>query len=182
MGRSQLSDRDRAGDRGRPRRPQPKQAIHSHRDHAGLGVTQPRDIGQPHAVAGRHPLSWPKLRDSQPIAARQLRGHRRIAEPPRQSLALVAEIHWWSPHRPMDRVAQAGARRGGKPMLKDTRAGAMIPTQDLARAKEFYEGKLGLTPEDDPGGVLYRCAEGTAFAVFLSSGKTSGTHTQLGFD
>jgi catechol 2,3-dioxygenase-like lactoylglutathione lyase family enzyme len=37
----------------------------------------------------------------------------------------------------------------------------MIPTQDLARAKEFYEGKLGLTPEDDPGGVLYRCAEGT---------------------
>jgi predicted enzyme related to lactoylglutathione lyase len=58
----------------------------------------------------------------------------------------------------------------------------MIPTQDLARAKEFYEGKLGLTPEDDPGGVLYRCAEGTAFAVFMSSGKTSGTHTQLGFD
>jgi predicted enzyme related to lactoylglutathione lyase len=67
-------------------------------------------------------------------------------------------------------------------MLKDTRVAAMIPTQDLARAKEFYEGKLGFTPEDEPGGVRYRCADGTEFAVFLSSGKTSGTHTQVGFD
>jgi len=68
-------------------------------------------------------------------------------------------------------------------MLKDARVGAMIPTTDLARAKEFYEGKLGLTPEDDPGGgALYRCADGTGFVVFPSSGKSSGTHTQLGFD
>lgn len=68
-------------------------------------------------------------------------------------------------------------------MLKDARVGAMMPTTDLARAREFYEGKLGLTPDDDPaGGALYRCADGTAFVVFPSSGKTSGTHTQLGFE
>lgn len=67
-------------------------------------------------------------------------------------------------------------------MLKDARAAAMLPTQDLARAKQFYEGTLGFTPEDDPGGTSYRCADGTAFVVFESSGKTSGTHTQLGFD
>lgn len=68
-------------------------------------------------------------------------------------------------------------------MLKDARAAAMIPTQDMARAKQFYEGTLGFTPTDeDPGGVTYRCADGTAFVVFESGGKTSGTHTQLGFD
>jgi predicted enzyme related to lactoylglutathione lyase len=58
----------------------------------------------------------------------------------------------------------------------------MIPTQDMARARQFYEGTLGLTPEVEPGGALYRCADGTTFALFLSSGKASGTHTQLGFD
>jgi catechol 2,3-dioxygenase-like lactoylglutathione lyase family enzyme len=68
-------------------------------------------------------------------------------------------------------------------MLKDARVGAAIPTQDLARARQFYEGKLGLTPDEDlAGGAIYRCAEGTAFLVFPSSGKSSGTHTQLGFD
>ncbi len=68
-------------------------------------------------------------------------------------------------------------------MLKDARAGAMVPTQDMERAKRFYEGTLGFTPSDeDPGGVTYRCADGTAFVVFASSGKSSGTHTQLGFD
>jgi predicted enzyme related to lactoylglutathione lyase len=68
-------------------------------------------------------------------------------------------------------------------MLKDTRVAAMIPTQDIARAKEFYEGKLGFTAEDDPsGGAVYTCADGSIFVVFPSSGKSSGTHTQLGFD
>ena len=68
-------------------------------------------------------------------------------------------------------------------MLKDARAGAMVPTQDIARARQFYEGTLGFTPTDeDPGGITYRCADGTAFVLFSSSGKSSGSHTQLGFD
>jgi predicted enzyme related to lactoylglutathione lyase len=69
-------------------------------------------------------------------------------------------------------------------MLQDSRVAAFIPTNDPARAKEFYEGKLGLTPDTtfDDGGTLYMCAGGTGFVVFLSSGKSSGTHTQLGFE
>jgi predicted enzyme related to lactoylglutathione lyase len=30
--------------------------------------------------------------------------------------------------------------------------------------------------------VIYRCAEGTGFMVFQSSGAPSGTHTQVGFE
>jgi catechol 2,3-dioxygenase-like lactoylglutathione lyase family enzyme len=68
-------------------------------------------------------------------------------------------------------------------MLQDSRVAAMIPTNDLPRAREFYEGKLGLIPEtENAGGVLYMCAAGTGFSVFVSSGKSSGTHTQLGFE
>src|SRR6202022_83496 len=71
------------------------------------------------------------------------------------------------------------------PMIKQGRAAAMLPAQDLERAKAFYRDKLGLTPtrEGDPmGGALYELSGGTGFAVFLSSGKSSGTHTQLALE
>ena len=62
----------------------------------------------------------------------------------------------------------------------------MLPAQDLARAKAFYRDKLGLTPtqedQDPRGGVMYELSGGTGFAVFLSSGKASGTHTQLALE
>lgn len=70
-------------------------------------------------------------------------------------------------------------------MLKQVRAAAMLPAQDLERAKAFYRDKLGLTPtqERDPaGGLLYELSDGTGFAVFLSSGKPSGTHTQMALE
>ena len=70
-------------------------------------------------------------------------------------------------------------------MLKQVRAAAMLPAQDLERAKAFYRDKVGLTPtqERDPmGGLLYELSDGTGFAVFLSSGKSSGTHTQLALE
>jgi predicted enzyme related to lactoylglutathione lyase len=69
-------------------------------------------------------------------------------------------------------------------MMK-ARAAAMLPAQDLERAKAFYRDKLGLTPtqERDPmGGLLYELSGGTGFAVFLSSGKASGTHTQMALE
>ena len=65
------------------------------------------------------------------------------------------------------------------------RAAAMLPAQDLERAKAFYRDKVGLTAtqERDPmGGLLYELSDGTGFAVFLSSGKSSGTHTQLALE
>lgn len=69
-------------------------------------------------------------------------------------------------------------------MLQKSRAAATIPASDLARARAFYEGKLGLTPDpdDELDGVMYRCGEGTAFLVFESSGSSSGSHTQLSLD
>ena len=70
-------------------------------------------------------------------------------------------------------------------MVKQVRAAAMLPAQDLERAKAFYRDKLGLTPtqERDPmGGLLYELSGGTGFAVFQSSGKSSGTHTQMALE
>jgi predicted enzyme related to lactoylglutathione lyase len=69
-------------------------------------------------------------------------------------------------------------------MIK-ARAAAMLPAQDLERAKAFYRDKLGLTPtqERDPmGGLLYELSGGTGFAVFLSGGTASGTHTQMALE
>lgn len=69
-------------------------------------------------------------------------------------------------------------------MLKQARAGATLPAQDMERAKTWYSEKLGLTPagQDRFGAAAYELAEGTGFALFQSSGRPSGTHTQLGFD
>jgi catechol 2,3-dioxygenase-like lactoylglutathione lyase family enzyme len=60
------------------------------------------------------------------------------------------------------------------------RAAAALPAQDLERARRWYAEKLGLTPVDAGGGLLFEMAEGTTFIVFMSSGKPSGDHTQLG--
>lgn len=64
-------------------------------------------------------------------------------------------------------------------MLNQSRVAAMLPAQDLERAKAFYRDKLGLTPTQMPGGLLYQMAGGTGFSVFLSGGKAAGSHTQL---
>jgi catechol 2,3-dioxygenase-like lactoylglutathione lyase family enzyme len=70
-------------------------------------------------------------------------------------------------------------------MLQQAKASAAMPASDLARARAFYEGTLGFKPDPevaDDQGVMYRCGDGTAFLVFLSSGASSGTHTQLTFE
>ncbi|TMF31479.1 MAG: VOC family protein [Chloroflexi bacterium] len=58
-----------------------------------------------------------------------------------------------------------------------------MPAQDIKRARQFYEQKLGLTvAEEQPdGGVVYRTGE-TGFLVFPSMGKASGDHTQMAFE
>jgi predicted enzyme related to lactoylglutathione lyase len=67
-------------------------------------------------------------------------------------------------------------------MLSSARCQTALPAADLDRARRFYEGTLGLVAvEVAPGGVLYEAAEGTRFLVFPSSGRASGTHTQMGF-
>src|SRR5436309_2200316 len=65
-------------------------------------------------------------------------------------------------------------------MLEYTDVAARLPAQDLERVKAFYAEKLDLRPiEERPGGLRYRCGNGW-FALFESSGRPSGNHTQMG--
>jgi predicted enzyme related to lactoylglutathione lyase len=68
-------------------------------------------------------------------------------------------------------------------MLKIKETFAAMPAQDVKRARQFYEQKLGLTPSDEQpdGSATYRTGE-TGFLVFQSMGKPSGEHTQMGFN
>ena len=65
--------------------------------------------------------------------------------------------------------------------LADSRVGAVIAVEDMDRAKEFYEGKLGLSGgEDQPdGGRLYSCGEGTKIYVYPSPGKAGMSEATL---
>jgi len=74
--------------------------------------------------------------------------------------------------------ARAGAATGP---LTGASLAVRLPAQDLDRARRFYADKLGLEPVDErEGGLLYE-AGGQEFAVFASTGRPSGDHTQLGF-
>ncbi len=68
-------------------------------------------------------------------------------------------------------------------MLKDGQVFASIPAADLARAKAWYEEKLGLTPTQDmPGGGLYMCGKGTAFLLYETEFAGTGKHTIAGWN
>ena len=67
-------------------------------------------------------------------------------------------------------------------MLGKAKVAARLPAKDLSRARAFYSEKLGLDPvEQREGGLRYVCASGE-FAIFLSAGVQSGTHTQMGWE
>ena len=59
-------------------------------------------------------------------------------------------------------------------MLQDFPMYAYIPAKDVARARQFYEGRLGFAPgREVAGGVTYECAGGTA--CFLYPTPNAGT-------
>jgi len=59
-------------------------------------------------------------------------------------------------------------------MLQDFPMYAYIPAKDLARARQFYETKVGLRPKlEINGGVVYEFANGTA--CFLYPTPNAGT-------
>jgi catechol 2,3-dioxygenase-like lactoylglutathione lyase family enzyme len=67
-------------------------------------------------------------------------------------------------------------------MLETSDVATRLPAQDLERARAFYAQKLGLQPvEERPGGLRYRCGSGS-FALFTSSGRPAGDHTQMGWE
>jgi predicted enzyme related to lactoylglutathione lyase len=64
-------------------------------------------------------------------------------------------------------------------MLSDSQVEANIPAADLARAKDFYADKLGLTPVREMGGVFltYETAGGTRFNMYETSYAGQAGHT-----
>jgi len=64
--------------------------------------------------------------------------------------------------------------------LSDYKVGSAVPVSDMGKAKEFYEGQLGLTggEEQGDGGTTYPCAEGTEIHPYPSpdnAGKSGAT-------
>ena len=68
--------------------------------------------------------------------------------------------------------------------LSDGRVGATIAVTDMARAVEFYEGKLGLSGQgDEPdGGRTYPCGDGTTVHIFPSPLARASGATAAGWN
>src|SRR6266700_6831743 len=60
---------------------------------------------------------------------------------------------------------------GGPTVLKDAALVPYIPVSDVARARRFYELKVGLKPKEEyPGGVIYECGKGSWVFMYPSAG------------
>jgi len=54
-------------------------------------------------------------------------------------------------------------------MLQESPMYSYIPAEDLARARRFYEDKLGLRPKEETnGGVVYEFGAGTAAFLYVT--------------
>ena len=55
--------------------------------------------------------------------------------------------------------------------MKDAALVAYIPVSDVARARRFYEQKVGLKPKEEyAGGVIYECGKGSWVFMYPSAG------------
>jgi catechol 2,3-dioxygenase-like lactoylglutathione lyase family enzyme len=70
-------------------------------------------------------------------------------------------------------------------MLSEARVEATVPTSKLSRAREFYEGTLGLSPlsnENTPGAdLVYECGGGTRLRLYEGPAMTGPAHTVAHF-
>ena len=68
-------------------------------------------------------------------------------------------------------------------MLGSHRAFPTIPVGDLARAKRWYEQKLGLKPaRETPAGLMYTLAAGTGFLLYQTQFAGKAPNTLMGFE
>jgi catechol 2,3-dioxygenase-like lactoylglutathione lyase family enzyme len=66
--------------------------------------------------------------------------------------------------------------------LAGTRVTCMLPVKDMARARRFYEGSLGLVPGGlKPDGKFVYSLGGTEIALFPKPEGTRAEHTALSF-
>ena len=67
--------------------------------------------------------------------------------------------------------------------LKDYRCGAAAAVSDMQRARQFYEGVLGLVPDAGAGdNIAYQCSGDTQINVYLSPNAGTAKFTIAGFD
>jgi catechol 2,3-dioxygenase-like lactoylglutathione lyase family enzyme len=68
--------------------------------------------------------------------------------------------------------------------LSNCKVGAAVAVSDMDGAKEFYEGKLGLTGGEDTsdGGRTYSCGGDSTLHVFPSPNARASGATQFGWD
>lgn len=68
-------------------------------------------------------------------------------------------------------------------MLTNAPMTTMLPVKDLARARDFYENKLGLEPQGPKpdGKFIYRCGSGALLALFPKPDGTRAEHTAVSF-
>jgi catechol 2,3-dioxygenase-like lactoylglutathione lyase family enzyme len=67
-------------------------------------------------------------------------------------------------------------------MLAKRRVAATIPASDLARAKRWYEEKLGLKPvREAPYGIDYVLGDGTRFGLYPTGNAGKAPNTLMGF-
>jgi catechol 2,3-dioxygenase-like lactoylglutathione lyase family enzyme len=68
-------------------------------------------------------------------------------------------------------------------MLSDRKVTPMVPTKDLAKARKWYEDKLGLVSTEEMGdGVAYRLGSGTGFFLYQTQFAGTAQHTLLSLD
>jgi catechol 2,3-dioxygenase-like lactoylglutathione lyase family enzyme len=67
-------------------------------------------------------------------------------------------------------------------MLTEFKVYAVLPSRDIAAAREWYERMTGATPvKEDPGGLWYACADGTWFVVTPSQFAGTAQNTAASF-
>lgn len=67
-------------------------------------------------------------------------------------------------------------------MLSDSTVTTMLPVKDMARARAFYEGCLGLKPGGlKPDGKFVYMVAGSALALFPKPEGTKADHTAISF-
>jgi predicted enzyme related to lactoylglutathione lyase len=68
-------------------------------------------------------------------------------------------------------------------MLKNAPLTTILPVIDMARARDFYENKLGLEAGamKADGKFVYPCAGGGLIALFPKEGGTKADHTAISF-
>jgi predicted enzyme related to lactoylglutathione lyase len=67
-------------------------------------------------------------------------------------------------------------------MLVNCSVQTTIPYLDFNRARQFYEDRLGFRPAQElPGGIAYKCADGTSFVLYPSQFAGTAQNTAMNF-